>query len=275
MKKLATLFLLMAGMAIAVNAQDVITLKNGDQITVKVSEISNTEIKYKRFDNLEGPTIAIAKSEVFAINYENGTREVINVVTESTPIAKTPVVKEVASPVVQTAPASVSGPHGKNFYMGIWLDPLGFVTVGPRVGLEFTFVRHLIVDAYVRFPQVGLLTGFVWEGTFDVSNISGIGIGLSAKYFTGGRKGGFYVGPMFEYWSMNYNCYASDHWEGKGIVLAANLGYKFQFSSGLFLRLGAALGTSKTTSAYWNGSESNKLSFEFFYIAELCFGIAF
>ena len=62
----------------SVNAQDLITLRNGDQITAKVTEITLTEIKYKRFDNLEGPTITIPRSSVFLINYENGTREVIN-----------------------------------------------------------------------------------------------------------------------------------------------------------------------------------------------------
>ena len=57
---------------------DIITLRNGEVITAKVTEISQTEIRYKRFDNLEGPTRIIPIKEVFAINYANGTREVIN-----------------------------------------------------------------------------------------------------------------------------------------------------------------------------------------------------
>ena len=57
---------------------DIITLRNGNEIRARVTEISPTEIKYKRSDNLEGPTIVIPKAEVFAINYGNGTREVIN-----------------------------------------------------------------------------------------------------------------------------------------------------------------------------------------------------
>ena len=61
-----------------INSQDIITLLNGDVILARVTEISQSEIRYKRFDNLEGPTIVIKKSDVFAINYSNGTREVIN-----------------------------------------------------------------------------------------------------------------------------------------------------------------------------------------------------
>ena len=90
MKKLILLFLLLTGM-FSVNAQDIITLKNGDEIKAKVTEISSSEIKYKRFDNLEGPTIVIAKSEVFVIKYENGTREVINAIDgeKQTTVSKT------------------------------------------------------------------------------------------------------------------------------------------------------------------------------------------
>ncbi len=58
-------------------AQDIITLKNGDDIQAKVTEISATEIKYKRFNHLDGPTITLAKGDVFAIKYENGSREVM------------------------------------------------------------------------------------------------------------------------------------------------------------------------------------------------------
>jgi len=252
-----------------INAQDVITLRNGNEVKAKVTEISSSEIKYKRFDNLEGPTVVVAKSEVFAINYENGTREVINAMTA-------PVQSTVASaPEVRTRqPQEIRGPHQKNFYTGIYLDPLGFALVGPRLGAEFTFARRFIVEPYLRFPKLGLLTGPIWEGTFDVWDISGIGVGFGAKYFTGGRKGGFYVGPMFEYWTIDYMCYSNSHWKGTGIVAALNIGYKFQFSSGLYMRPGAMLGASKTTSSLWNGSESS-LGSDVFYLLEFCVGIAF
>ena len=46
-------------------------------------EISPSEIRYKRFDNLEGPTRVILRADVFAINYENGTRDVFNPLTET------------------------------------------------------------------------------------------------------------------------------------------------------------------------------------------------
>ncbi|MCL2041983.1 MAG: WG repeat-containing protein [Bacteroidales bacterium] len=57
---------------------DIIMLKNGSEIKAKVDEITLSEIKYKQFDYLDGPTRAVAKSDVFAIIYENGTREVVS-----------------------------------------------------------------------------------------------------------------------------------------------------------------------------------------------------
>jgi len=67
----------------SVSAQDVITLRNGDQIQARVTEISQSEIRFKRFDNLDGPTRVIPRADVFAINYENGTRDVFNPLTET------------------------------------------------------------------------------------------------------------------------------------------------------------------------------------------------
>jgi len=49
-----------------------------------VTEITPSEIKYNRFDNLNGPTIVVSRADVFAINYENGTREVFTTGTTNT-----------------------------------------------------------------------------------------------------------------------------------------------------------------------------------------------
>lgn len=83
-------------------AQDIITLKSGDEIKARVEEISSTEVRYKRFENLQGPTIIVAKSDVFFINYENGTREVITPLEEA-PAAKTMKMSETNAAKTQKA----------------------------------------------------------------------------------------------------------------------------------------------------------------------------
>lgn len=58
------------------NKCDEIILKNGDELRVKVIEIAETIIKYRRCDNLNGPIYSIPKADVFLIKYPNGTRDV-------------------------------------------------------------------------------------------------------------------------------------------------------------------------------------------------------
>src|SRR5258706_14897128 len=55
-------------------AQDIITTKTGEDILAKIMEVGHTEIKYKKFDNPEGPQFTILKSDVLMIRYENGTK---------------------------------------------------------------------------------------------------------------------------------------------------------------------------------------------------------
>ena len=64
-------------------AQDVITKKNGDEINAKVLEITQSEIKYKKFDNQTGPTFSLSISDIFMIRYENGTKDVFETATQN------------------------------------------------------------------------------------------------------------------------------------------------------------------------------------------------
>lgn len=65
-----TLFLFcLVGLA---TAQDVIVMKDQSTVMTKVLEITSTEIKYKKWNNQDGPTYSILRSEVASINYENG-----------------------------------------------------------------------------------------------------------------------------------------------------------------------------------------------------------
>lgn len=56
-------------------AQDTIHKRNGDIIISKISELTSTEIKYKRFDFQDGPMYVELKSNVASIHYSNGLKE--------------------------------------------------------------------------------------------------------------------------------------------------------------------------------------------------------
>jgi len=55
-----------------VNAQDMIVKKDGSIVKVKIVEVGDDIIKYKKFGNLDGPLYSVSKSNLTSINYENG-----------------------------------------------------------------------------------------------------------------------------------------------------------------------------------------------------------
>ena len=78
MKKIITSFIATFLIANLLFSQDVLTKKTGDDIKAKVLEVTTTEVKYKKFDNLNGPIFSILKSELLLIRYENGSKDVFN-----------------------------------------------------------------------------------------------------------------------------------------------------------------------------------------------------
>lgn len=57
-------------------ADDIIYLKNGDEIRSTISEISQTEVKYKKANNPTGPQYIINKSDILMIIYTNGEKDI-------------------------------------------------------------------------------------------------------------------------------------------------------------------------------------------------------
>lgn len=90
MKKTLFTLLITFITGLACQAQDLLIKRNGDELEVKVLEINLKEIKYKRFDNLEGPVISILKSDVFMIKYENGTKTTFTDTPAPSPVVQTP-----------------------------------------------------------------------------------------------------------------------------------------------------------------------------------------
>ena len=78
MKRSILIFLVAFSISKLCLSQDVITLKSGEQIRSKILEIGQTEIKYKKFDNQNGPLYVVAKTDISNIQYENGTKDLFN-----------------------------------------------------------------------------------------------------------------------------------------------------------------------------------------------------
>ncbi len=140
--------------------QDIIMKKNGDEIKAKVEEVLATEIKYRKFENLTGPLYSIAKTEVFMIKYENGSKDVFG--DEPVPV--------VTQPAPGTGIRSISDSDLKPAKSA---SLLGYVLVAPILGLGITS------GAIYDYPKLTIPMGAV------ATLIGAIGIPLVAN---GGAK---------------------------------------------------------------------------------------
>ena len=67
-------------------AQDIITLKKGEDIQAWVQEVGEVDVKYKKFENPNGPNYTLKKSEIFMIRYANGSKDVFDNQAVSEPL---------------------------------------------------------------------------------------------------------------------------------------------------------------------------------------------
>lgn len=70
MKKLLLVTLVFIAQCVA--AQDVIITKQSERIDAKIIKVSESEIEYKRQNNLDGPTFTLSTSKIASILYQNG-----------------------------------------------------------------------------------------------------------------------------------------------------------------------------------------------------------
>jgi len=163
---LAFLFFIMGGV-FHVNAQDLIISKNGNTIEAKVLEISPTEIRYKRFDHLDGPTIVIMAIDVLSIRYENGKTEIINSTIQTdtaTPTADMEAEQPSLNPRLNTIGATVGyqGISAYGFTVNGTLSPGNYTFFDFNLGLGFnSFAANgrINFNAFVPFKIGGWYAG--------------------------------------------------------------------------------------------------------------------
>ena len=79
MKKVIIIALSLAALNVA--AQDIIVMRNGDEVEAKVTKVGTTEVEYHKWSNQDGPVYTVAKSDVFMVKYKNGEKDVFDNVT--------------------------------------------------------------------------------------------------------------------------------------------------------------------------------------------------
>lgn len=84
-------------------SQDILQKRDGEEFKVKVTEITATEVKYKRFDNPDGPLYTLLKTEISVLTYANGTHEDLGAAKPDTFFVTQPVKPVIIAPEDKSA----------------------------------------------------------------------------------------------------------------------------------------------------------------------------
>lgn len=76
-------------------AQDIIVTTDAKKIEAKITEVSKSEVRYKEFDNLDGPVFVIETKEINSIIYANGKVVLYNDKQSTESAVQEPVSREV------------------------------------------------------------------------------------------------------------------------------------------------------------------------------------
>lgn len=92
------LLLLVCTTMFSASAQDMIVKKNGTIIKAKVIKVGSSEVEYKKWTNQNGPIYSISVNELFAINYQNGEKDMFENNQNKTTQQKESINGEINSP---------------------------------------------------------------------------------------------------------------------------------------------------------------------------------
>lgn len=223
-------------------AQDTIVKKDGKIIVSKVIEISPTEIKYKKWDNLDGPTYVIYREDVRKIKYANGTEEIILPDVYST--------NQEAQIINKTQAVKMGFFAPLNNHIELCYERMLKMTTNAetKIGFIYPFIREMydydIRGAYLRFGFKYLLgQDYYIRGMRFVHPLKGsyIKTELTYVYFKEYNRVIGYV------WSVPYTSVKGDVVYNAGAI---NLIYGRQFILGNLLTLDLYIGLGYGITGY-------------------------
>ncbi|MEZ5044100.1 MAG: hypothetical protein R2828_29675 [Saprospiraceae bacterium] len=161
-------------------AQDQLIFKNGEDLQVKVVEITPDQIKYKRFNHLDGPTIVIHKEDVLLIQYENGTKDLFyqqQTLDQPTQPNKPIHHKYADTPKAPKQKSDIYLQDDMLFFSGIATTLEGSdAKLGFQLGLEraYYFHRNFALTAHVSGTYNALENGYYSGGMIQAFFLGGI-----------------------------------------------------------------------------------------------------
>jgi hypothetical protein len=249
---LAALALLFCGSLLA---QDQLYKKDNTRLNVKILEVGPEEIKYKLFDNQNGPTYIESKQNVNVIIYQNGQHEVLN----SNPAlpGKEPVPGPNNTLVVPTLERFDSAVYYR-YDHNISLNFLNFFN--NEVGLIYTreFFRshfNIVIPIAVGVEKPTITQDIYFSrgsnNEFTVRRKMFEG-GFGIHYYPSFKSNvNYYIGPVFRYQrydgTQTYYSFSSGWPFGSGVITQKNTTlsrYCMSITNGIVIRTRSRLTTT-------------------------------
>lgn len=213
MKKYLVLCAALCAAVTSLRAQDMIVLRNAqaEEIPAKVLEVGETQIRYRKFSNPEGPVYTIGKSEVFFIRYENGEKEVISSYEAPARGAASSAVTygSTAAQVSRYAAAKRKPLRDRSWEIGI----------SPTLGLGVVLFES---DAWTG-PSIGADLGFNYY--FSRYDSGCVGASLGFSYNSLGSEDS----DVFDLMLMNMDLYYGSAGSARGSAFGYKAGFAFNF----------------------------------------------
>ena len=290
MGKILLSLALAAAFAIPSFAQDIVILKNGTSIDAKVLEVDDNYVRYKKFNNPDGPTYTAKKETISEIRYKNGSKEIFNQAKATSP---------------DKNPNSVWWTKAKETKLGFWMDPLGFAQWGPMIGVVIRMGTNFDVKAHVRyysydfpldketFDDYEYKYYYDYYGYSNGTLVQGFGIGLEFSKLFATTHGNWHTGFLFEIATIEFNnslgfsyddryaknndsySYNNYYTTNGGVTIDLSItqyifaltgGYTLRFNNRFFidfsLQSGVILQILEDTEPYFYGDASLKLGIE-------------
>jgi len=139
MKKLLLFFTVLLSDYNLVSAQDYIVKTNADIIKGKVESVEQSEIKYKKFENIDGPVYSVLKKEVYVVVYANGLIDTITNINsaKNNSISSNKTNEQTKTPIVAPSPKE-DNTDKYNQYMRAYKRNIGWGIAGTVLCLPVT-----------------------------------------------------------------------------------------------------------------------------------------
>lgn len=238
MKNIVLSFILSLCFISGIMAQDIIVRKDGSETKAKVLEINSNNIKYKRFDNLEGPLYTEPKSDITKIKYQNGTEDIF-------------VPQKIETKAEKSIPKLINSKKNVRY--------AGIAETGFGLGMQ-TKETKMALSYMVTLTQGALI---------DNADFVGVGFGIEGEGYIDARGPYGYI-PIYG----NYRHYFKHNQLSSFVSLSAgwrapitkvkeiNGGLWSNIAVGIrFGKLTASAGTYVKTYQYKNTAKNNKDTF--------------